>query len=373
MINGKKVVVAGHICVDITPIFGDGVMDPEKLFAPGKMLFMDGASVNAGGAVANTGLAMSILGADVSLIGKVGNDEFGRLLFECLEKYHIDAERDMIVSPNVSTSYSVVIAAPDHDRMFLHCAGANDTFCTNDIDYSRIRDASLFHFGYPPLMKHMYQNDGDELIRLFQDIKALGIATSLDMSGIDPHSELGEVDWERILRGVLPYVDFFMPSAEELCIMTDPERFSEWEERAKGDDVMKYVDVRTDIKPLADKIIDNYHGKVVVVKCGCQGIYYKTAGYNMISEIGANVITNVPGWSEKEAWIKAYRPSVIRSATGVGDTSIAAFLTSALEGMNIQDCARFAAAEGACCLEGYDALSTLRTIPELQKMFLMGL
>jgi len=372
MYDGKKVVVAGHICLDIIPVYpAEGNLGTD-IFKPGKLVTMDGVNISTGGAVANTGIALGMLGVDVRLIAKVGNDEFGRIISDCLDQYHIHSEKNLIVAQNTSTSFTVVIAPPDCDRMFLHCPGANDTFRTGDLDYAQIRDAALFHFGYPPLMKKMYENDGEELVRLFQDVKSLGVATSLDMAGVDPLSEASQADWRLILKRVIPYADFFMPSAEELCYMIDRDRYEEWSERAKGDDVMKYIDPETDVAPLAQMLVSNFHAKVVVIKCGCKGIYYKTAGYNAMSEIGANIPINLNDWTEKEGWTRAFRPVCIRSATGAGDVSIAAFIAATLEGMPVKDCVRFAAAEGASCLEGYDALSSLRTIPELAKMFLMG-
>lgn len=372
MYDGKKVVVAGHICLDITPVYPMESNKDTDIFKPGKLVTMDGVSISTGGAVANTGIALGLLGINVRLIAKVGNDEFGKIVSDCLDQYHISSEKNLIVAQNTSTSYTVVIAPPNCDRMFLHCPGANDTFRTGDIDYAQIRDASLFHFGYPPLMKVMYENDGEELVRLFQDVKSLGVATSLDMAGIDPYSEASKADWKLILKRVIPYADFFMPSADELCFMIDPERHAEWTKRANGDDMMKFINPDEDVAPLAEALVDNYHAKVVVIKCGCKGIYYKTAGYHAMSEIGANIPINLKDWTEKSGWIKAFKPDVIRSSTGAGDVSIAAFLATTLEGLPIRDCARYAAAEGASCLEGYDALSSLRTIPELAQMFLMG-
>ena len=53
----KKVIVAGHICLDITPVFPDGkVKSVEQVLSPGKLIQMGNADVHTGGAVANTGL-----------------------------------------------------------------------------------------------------------------------------------------------------------------------------------------------------------------------------------------------------------------------------------------------------------------------------
>ena len=128
----KKVIVAGHICLDITPLFpSEKIEKVADIMLPGKLIEMGGVDVHTGGAVANTGLAMKILGADVSLMGKVGNDAFGEMVLSILDKY--DAKTGMLVAENESTSYSVVLAMPGIDRIFLHHPGANHTFCVADI------------------------------------------------------------------------------------------------------------------------------------------------------------------------------------------------------------------------------------------------
>ena len=78
----KKIICAGHICIDITPVFPRGTRcaDLGELLVPGRLIHMDGADVHTGGSVANTGLAMKMLGADVRLLGKVGDDSFGAMI-----------------------------------------------------------------------------------------------------------------------------------------------------------------------------------------------------------------------------------------------------------------------------------------------------
>ena len=59
-----------------------------------------------------------------------------------------------------------------------------------------------------------------------------------------------------ILERVMTYVDFFVPSVEELCFMLDRERFNEWKERAGDGDITEILDVEKDIKPLADQCME---------------------------------------------------------------------------------------------------------------------
>ena len=212
-----RIIVAGHICLDITPIFQSDRAQPlSQVLIPGKLVQMKDVNINTGGAVANTGLALKLLGADVELMGKVGDDEFGRIVLDRLRAYGVE-EGSMIVSPDSGTSYSVVIAPPGTDRIFLHNPGANNTFRARNLDFAKIARADFFHFGYPPIMRHMYEDGGGELAEIFRRVKGLGLTTSLDMAAVDPDSEAARADWEEILKNVLPYVDYFVPSAEELC------------------------------------------------------------------------------------------------------------------------------------------------------------
>lgn len=366
----KKAIVAGHICLDITPAFPEGRQsDLSRLFLPGKLIRMGEADVHTGGAVANTGLAMKILGMDVSLMGKTGTDAFGDIVCNILGKY--DADDGMIRLESESTSYSVVLAVPGIDRIFLHNPGANDTFCADDIPLEAFEKAALFHFGYPPLMHRIYENNGAELIRLMQKAKSVDCATSLDMAFPDADSDAGQADWKEILRQVLPLTDFFVPSAEELCYMLDRSRFIRWQERAAGRDITEILDIDNDIRPLADECMA-CGAKVLLIKCGASGMYYRTAGKERVSEIGRKAELNVEAWKDKEGFERSYVPDRILSGTGAGDTSIAAFLTAMLKGENIEQCMHMAAAAGASCVSGYDALSGLRTYEELKNRIAAG-
>ncbi len=66
----------------------------------------------------------------------------------------------MIIDQRATTSYTVIINPPGVDLIFLHHPGTNDAFCAADIDYAKLNEAALFHFGYPPLMRQMYTADG---------------------------------------------------------------------------------------------------------------------------------------------------------------------------------------------------------------------
>ena len=366
----KKVIVVGHVCLDITPAFPEtGKRMISEILMPGKLIETKGVSVSAGGAVANTGLAMKFFGANVRLMGKIGCDDFGEMICNILKRH--GADEHMIHAENETSSYSVVIALPGIDRVFLHCPGTNNTFKTSDIPDDILKDTALFHFGYPSLMREMYVNNGEELIRLFKKAKEYGCATSLDLAAVDPNSEAGRADWKEILQRIMPYTDFFVPSIEELCFMIDRDRFESWQERAKGGDITQVLDPENDICPLADKCMDMGCG-VLLLKCGAPGMYYRTGNAGRLNGLPEKLGLDTKAWSDKEGFERSYKPDAVLSGTGAGDTSIAAFLTAMLEGDKPEECIKLAAATGACCVSAYDALSGLVPLNELRERIAAG-
>ncbi|MCR5734191.1 MAG: carbohydrate kinase family protein [Lachnospiraceae bacterium] len=355
-----KIIAAGHICLDITPVFPETVrgQTTEVLLQPGKLIHMAGANVHTGGSVANTGLALKKLGNDVILLGKIGRDAFGSMV-KSIAAFH--GTGGLIEDDFCATSYSVVLAIPGQDRIFLHDPGANDSFLNSDIPEEALEEAVLFHFGYPPLMKRMYADEGRELEEMFRRMKEHEIATSLDFAAIDPHSEAAKADWRTILQRVLPYVDFFVPSFEELCFMLDRERYHRLNQ---GKDMTEGLDLQAEAMPLAEELI-RLGCRAVLIKCGTSGMIYKTSDLDAMKTTGRRLGLDAACWANQAGIQPCFKADIVRSGTGAGDTSIAAFLTAICRGYDPAMCVALASAEGACCVTTYDALSGLKTIEEL--------
>lgn len=367
----KKVIVAGHACLDITPVFPSDTVcsTPGEMLSPGKLIQMDGVDVNAGGAVSNTGLAMKLLGADVRLMAKTGTDAFGTILSNIYASYGVCD--GILAAEGERTSYSAVIAIPGVDRIFLHDPGCNNTFSLEDVKKADFSEVGLFHFGYPPLMKRMYEQDGSELVGIFRYVKEQGVATSLDLAFVDEGSDAGRADWRRILRCVLPYVDFFVPSVEELCWMLDPKRFETWKQRAGERELVSVLGPQEDVAPLAEECI-RLGAKVLLLKCGAPGLYYQTGGKQRLSELSGILGLDADDWADRKGFEVSYKPGRVRSGTGAGDTTIAAFLVAMLSGYSFSQCVQLAAAEGASCVEDYGALGGIRPLAELEQKIRAG-
>jgi len=344
------IVVAGHICLDIIPDWRIGSL---KTIVPGHILEMSGLKLSTGGAVANTGLTLKKLGINTTLLGKIGSDAFGGIILEILKKEDEDLVENMIISKNEVSSYTIVLNPPDTDRIFLHYPGTNHTFTANDIPYEKIKSGRIFHFGYPPLMQKFYENEGEELVKMFRRIRKMNMITSLDMAMPDPESPAGKMDWCKFFKNVLPMVDIFMPSIDELLYMLNPEKFYNISEKKEIIDILL-------LNQLAMQLI-NYGANVVVIKLGDQGLYLRS---HQTEKSNLSNIVNPSQWNYRQLLSPCFITEV-KGTTGTGDATIAGFLAQFLEGGEPEKVITLATAVGAYCVEAVDATGGIRPLPEV--------
>jgi sugar/nucleoside kinase (ribokinase family) len=352
--QSKSCVVAGHLCLDIIPgLLGQG--DFVATFQPGRLLEAGPAVMSTGGAVSNTGLALHKLGIDTRLIGKIGQDLFGQAILDLIKTRDERLADDMSIVSDEASSYTVILNPPNTDRIFLHCPGTNDTFGADDVNYDLLRQVDLFHFGYPQLMKRMYQNNGVELVEIYRRAKATGATTSLDTAMPDPNAPSGQANWSVILMDTLPYVDLFVPSIEEILLMLYADVFE------------AVIAQTTKITPalaadIADDLLD-MGVKIVLLKAGHLGLYLRTADEATLADMGRARPTNLTRWANRELWAPVFKVDVVGN-TGAGDAAIAGFLATLLHDLPPTEAATMAAAVGACNVEAADAVSGIRSWEE---------
>lgn len=370
MAETKHVVVAGHICLDVIPGFPAMSLDTfEKSFTPGRLIEVGPIKFSTGGPVSNTGLALHRLGIYSQLMGKVGDDQFGQAVRQTVSAYGPEMAAGLVVDSSTSTSYTIVINPPGLDRIFLHSPGANDTFRADDVRYEQVAEADLFHFGYPPIMKSMYENKGRELAGIFRRVKETGVTTSLDMALPHPSTAAGQADWVTILEATLPNVDIFLPSAEEILYMLRRDTYYELDRAAAGGDVLEQFTPGL-LSSLSQEMLE-YGVKVVVIKLGHRGIYTRTAGQAAIQAMGRARPADPAAWADKELWGPALKIEEV-GATGAGDAAIAGFLAAFLRGLPVEETLITATAVGACNVEAADSLSGLRPWNETRERLARG-
>jgi len=369
-----ELIVAGHICLDVIPAMhgtsqGQGM---GELLAPGKLVDVGPVQLATGGTVSNTGLALHRLGLPVKLMGKVGDDLFGDAIRSQLDRYGSSLSGGMIVSPGEHSSYSLVISPPGIDRVFLHCTGANDTFTSDDVPDEALPDARLFHFGYPPLMRRMYEQEGAELARLLSKVKAHGLTVSLDMARPEPDSPAGQADWLSILARVLPLVDVFLPSFEELLYMLRPGQYRELCELHGTTELLACADGPL-LEALSQQLLD-MGTAVVGIKLGEHGLYLRTtADGERLRTIGrcAPEEAVLDNWTDRRLLAPCYVVDTV-GTTGAGDCTIAGFLAGLSKGLTIEEMALGAVGTGACNVERADAVSGIPSWEDVQARIAAG-
>jgi len=238
--------------------------------------------------------------------------------------------------------------------MFLHYPGANDSFKNSDVNFNDVKEGKIFHFGYPPLMRQMYLYNGNELVNLMKRAKQFGLVTSLDMAYPDPKSEAGQIDWKEFLRNVLPYIDIFLPSLDEIAFM------------------LKYeAPINSKFSDIATMLLQMGAG-IIGLKLGDSGFYLRTSSnQERLAFLRKCGYTDIKTWINRELLSTCFKARVV-GTTGAGDSTIAGFLAALIKKSGITDAINSAVAVGACNVEALDAVEGIPSWATVQSRITNG-
>lgn len=203
-VTKKKVdvIVIGELNVDII------LNEIDSLPIIGKEILAKTMSVTLGSSSAIFASNLSSLGTNVAFIGKIGEDNFAKVVLNSLERKNVDTTH-VIRTTSLSTGATIVLAY-DQDRANITYPGAMNDLRLQDIDFDFLSTARHMHFSscfiQPGIRK--------DLTSLFRKAKELGLTTSLDTQW-DP-----EEKWDLPLKELLPFVDIFLPNIQEFKFLT---------------------------------------------------------------------------------------------------------------------------------------------------------
>jgi sugar/nucleoside kinase (ribokinase family) len=278
----------------------------------GKLELIDKIELFSGGCAANSAIDMSKLGLNIAIVGKIGNDGFGKFMFNSLKDEKVNVE-GLKVDGNTGTSSSLVTVDSNGERSFLHYLGANAEFVIDDINFDIIENSKIIFVAGTMLMPKF---DGIQCADFLKNVKEMGKYTVLDTAW----DSKGR--WMNLLNPCMKYIDLFIPSLEEAIM------FSGKEEPEEISDVFLSMGVKT-----------------VVIKLGKKGCFIKDQN------------------GEKHL-IPTYTKVKAVDTTGAGDSFVAGFLTGLTKGWNLYECGKFANAVGTHCVMAAGASTGIKNFEE---------
>ena len=154
------VVTLGNAIVDIIGRCEDGFLDRHG--APkGHMRLVDPQTVDAiyadmgpgieisGGSAANTAAGIASLGGRAAFIGKVADDEFGRIFRHDIGAAGVSFQTPAVANSALATSRSLILVTPDGQRTMNTYLGISTEFASSDVDPAVIEASNIVYLeGY---------------------------------------------------------------------------------------------------------------------------------------------------------------------------------------------------------------------------------
>ncbi|MGN0404007.1 MAG: carbohydrate kinase [Bariatricus sp.] len=179
---------------------------------------------NPGGAPCNVLAILQKLGKKTAFIGKVGDDQFGRLLRETIREVGINDD-NLLVDKEVNTTLAFVHTFPDGDRefSFYRKPGADMMLEKEEIREEDIAKARIFHFG---TLSMTHENVREATLKAVEIAKKNGLLVSLDPNLRPPLWSSLDVAKEQMLRA-MEYCDILKISDNEIQFLTGVEDYEE--------------------------------------------------------------------------------------------------------------------------------------------------
>lgn len=179
---------------------------------------------NPGGAPCNVLAILQKLGKKTAFIGKVGDDQFGRLLRETIEEAGINSD-NLLVDEEINTTLAFVHTFPDGDRefSFYRKPGADMMLREEEISEDAIKQAKIFHFG---TLSMTHEEVRKATLKAVETAKKNGLLVSLDPNLRPPLWSSLELAKEQMLSA-MEHCDILKISDNEIQFVTGVEDYDE--------------------------------------------------------------------------------------------------------------------------------------------------
>ena len=191
-----SILCIGEILIDFTPVVG-----MEHSY-----------TANPGGAPANVAVSASRNGIKTGFLGKLGNDDFGRLLKKTMEDNNVELLCSELTD-KATTTMAFVSLDENGDRSFTFARkpGADLLLDTDDVNKVDLSSWDIVHAGS---VSQSGLPERDAVLLALSKARSLGKIVSFDVNFRDKIWSFEECKKEVIK--ILPYVDLLKISDEEL-------------------------------------------------------------------------------------------------------------------------------------------------------------
>lgn len=278
------------------------------------------AEISVGGSESNVAIAAARLGAKATWIGRVGDDAFGRRIVRAIRGEGVEVVAT--VDPNAPTALMLKDRpARGRTRVVYYRAGnAGSRLTLEDVPAGSISSAKIFHFtGISLAVSEVLART---VLNAARAAKAAGATISFD---VNHRSRLWTEDTARVAYlQAFAMADIVFAGDDEAAIAVGPGATAD----------------------LASRIAAYGPGEVII-KLGERGAYALEG--------------------DKRCEQDAFRVEVA-DTVGAGDAFVAGYLAERLEGRELAERMRTAAAAGACACRGdgdWEMMPTRRDIAEI--------
>lgn len=214
---------------------------------------------NPGGAPCNVLALLNKLGKKTAFIGKVGNDQFGRMLCETINSIGIDSS-NLVFDEDIPTTLAFVGKTPDGDRefSFYRNPGADMMLREDEVNEDLLMEAKIFHFG---TLSMTHETVREATISAIKKAKENGALISLDPNLREPLWKSLD-DAKAQMKSALSYCDILKISDNEIEFLTGETDFDEGVKKISEDYNIKLICVTMG----KDGSIAYYDDKKVVAK-----------------------------------------------------------------------------------------------------------
>lgn len=298
-------------------VVGFGALNVDKLYNVNKIAFKDEEAfitdfnIFCGGSAANTIIGLSKLQTKTGFIGKIADDQDGRLLVKNLQKENVNID-GIIINKQGRSGNVIGFVDQEGQRALYVDPGVNDLIRYNEVNLDYINQSKILH---------LTSFVGKSIKAQEQVINEIpeNITVSMDPGRI--YAERGL----KYLKNILNRTDIILINEEELKHLT-------------GNKNKTFKD--------SAKILLEYGIEIVVVKRGDKGSYVTNGIENHL--------------------IKPFNVKCV-DTTGAGDAFNAGFLYGFINGNDIVESNNIGNYVASCCIQEFGAINGLPEISKLKK------